>query len=119
MTAPQGPMNRREGAPSGVTYSQITANEDPGTGTKRPTFETPPDMRAQLLVEGTFKDREMDIDQPRNRSLRMHQSHGCQGNASHRHHKPQNMWLAHHALKNRNNTCEIMLGRQVFRALAL
>jgi hypothetical protein len=55
-------MNRREGAPTGVSYSQITANENAAAGTKRPTFETPPDMRATLLAEGTFKDREMDID---------------------------------------------------------
>jgi hypothetical protein len=26
------------------------------------TFEPPPDMRSKLLAEGTFKDREMDID---------------------------------------------------------
>jgi hypothetical protein len=55
-------MNRREGAPTGVSYSQIAASESAAAGIKRPTFETPPDMRAVLLAEGTFKDREMDID---------------------------------------------------------
>lgn len=50
MTAPQGLTNRREGAPTGVSYSQVTTNENPAMGTKRPTFETHPDMRAQLLV---------------------------------------------------------------------
>jgi len=62
MTAPQGLIHRREGAPTDVSYSRVTTNEDPAVGVKRPTFETPPDMRAQLLVEGTFKDRDMDID---------------------------------------------------------
>ena len=62
MAAPQGPLNRREGASFGISYSQITTNENPEIGTKRPTFETPPDMHAQLLAEGTFKDQDMDID---------------------------------------------------------
>jgi hypothetical protein len=62
MAAPQGPPNRREGELPRVTYSQITANATSDTGTKRPAFETPPEMRAQLLAEGTFKDKDMDID---------------------------------------------------------
>ena len=62
MAARQGPLNRREGAPSDVSYSQIMPNENPKTGTKRLTFKMPLDMHAQLLAEGTFKDREMDID---------------------------------------------------------
>jgi hypothetical protein len=33
-----------------------------GGGSRRPTFEPPPDLRSQLLFEGTFKDKEMDID---------------------------------------------------------
>jgi hypothetical protein len=55
-------MSRREGEPNGVSYSQATANGNPAEGTKRPTFEPPPDLRSKLLAEGTFKDREMDID---------------------------------------------------------
>ena len=62
MAAPQGPPNRREGEPPRVTYSQITANATSETRIKRPAFEMPPEMRKQLLAEGTFKDREMDID---------------------------------------------------------
>jgi hypothetical protein len=63
MDAPQGLTNRREaGASNGVSYSQITASKNAAAGTKRLTFEMPPDMRAALLAEGTFKDREMDID---------------------------------------------------------
>jgi hypothetical protein len=38
------------------------ANEDPTTKVKRSTFETPPDMHVQLLVEGTFKDQDTDMD---------------------------------------------------------
>jgi hypothetical protein len=68
MAAPQGPLNRREGAPAGVSYSRVTANENHEAGTKRPTFETPPDMRAQLLEEGTLKDKEMDIDPAKEKS---------------------------------------------------
>jgi hypothetical protein len=55
-------MSRREGASTGVSYSQATTNENLAAGVKRPTFEPPPDMRSKLLAEGTFKDREMDID---------------------------------------------------------
>jgi hypothetical protein len=62
MAAPQGPPNRREGAPTGISYSQVIVNENAAAGVKRPTFEPPPDMRAALLEEGTFKDRDMDID---------------------------------------------------------
>jgi hypothetical protein len=60
--APQGLPQSQGEAPTGVSYSQVTANEDPATRVKRPTFETPPEMRAQLLVEGTFKDRDTDMD---------------------------------------------------------
>lgn len=60
--APQGLPQHPGEAPTGVSYSQVTANEDLATRWKRPTFETPPEMRAQLLVEGTFKDRDMDMD---------------------------------------------------------
>ena len=45
-----------------VSYSQITTNGNPTEGAKWPTFEPPPDLCAKLLAEGTFKDREMDID---------------------------------------------------------
>jgi len=62
MAAPQGPPDRRGGDLPGVTYSQVTANATSETGIKRPAFEMPPEMRKQLLAEGTFKDREMDID---------------------------------------------------------
>ena len=55
-------MTRREGEPTGASYSQITTNGNPTEGVKWPTFEPPQDLRAKLLVEGTFKDREMDID---------------------------------------------------------
>jgi hypothetical protein len=60
--APLGLMNRKEGEPPGASYSRITANGSPTEGPKRPTFEPPPNLRAELLEEGTFKDRAMDID---------------------------------------------------------
>jgi hypothetical protein len=62
MAAPQGPPNRKDGTPSSSTYSQVTSGKDPALSTKRPSFETPPDLRATLLEEGTFKDRDMEID---------------------------------------------------------
>ena len=55
-------MNRKEGEPPGASYSQITANGNPSEGPKQPTFEPPPNLHVELLEEGTFKDREMDID---------------------------------------------------------
>jgi hypothetical protein len=54
-------MSRREGGLNGTSYSQATANGNVAEGTKRSTFEPPPDLRSKLLAEGTFKDREMDI----------------------------------------------------------
>ena len=33
-----------------------------GNKGRRPTFEPPLDLRSELLFEGTFKDKEMDID---------------------------------------------------------
>jgi hypothetical protein len=65
MAAPQGPPNHREGPPTGASYSQVIANENAAAGVKRPAFEPPPDLRATLLEEGTFKDRDMDIDPDR------------------------------------------------------
>jgi hypothetical protein len=55
-------MTLKEGGPKGTSYSQVTANGSLGEGSKRPTFEPPPDLRSKLLTEGTFKDKEMDID---------------------------------------------------------
>jgi hypothetical protein len=60
--APQGLPQGQGEAPKGVTYSQVTANEDLAIRVKRPTFETPQELRAQLIVEGTFKDRDTDMD---------------------------------------------------------
>jgi hypothetical protein len=48
-----------EGAPRGTTYNHATMHGNKG---RRPTFEPPLDLRSQLLFEGTFKDKEMDID---------------------------------------------------------
>ena len=62
MAAPQGPTNLREGEQPRATYSQITANATSEIGIKRLAFETPPELREQLLAEGTLKDRDMDID---------------------------------------------------------
>jgi hypothetical protein len=61
-------MSLKEGGPNGASYSQATANGSSGEGFKRPTFEPPPDLRSKLLTEGTFKDREMDID-PENAAI--------------------------------------------------
>ena len=61
-------MSRREGGPNGTSYSQATTNGNSAEGTKRPTFEPPPDLRSKLLAEGTFKDQEMDID-PENATI--------------------------------------------------
>jgi hypothetical protein len=55
-------MTLKEGGSNDASYSQATANGSSGEGLKRPTFEPPPDLRSKLLTEGTFKDREMDID---------------------------------------------------------
>jgi hypothetical protein len=60
--APQGLPQGPGEAPTGVSYSQVTANVDPANKWRRPSFETPPEMRAQLIVEGTFKDRDTDMD---------------------------------------------------------
>ena len=48
-----------EGAPRGTTYSHATMHGNKG---RRPTFEPLLDLHSQLLFEGTFKDKEMDID---------------------------------------------------------
>ena len=45
-----------------ASYSRVTANDNLSEGMKRPTFESPPDLREKLLMEGSFKDREMEID---------------------------------------------------------
>jgi len=37
-------------------------NGNPVEGPNWPTFEPPPNLRAELVEEGTFKDRAMDID---------------------------------------------------------
>jgi hypothetical protein len=55
-------MSLKEGGPNGASYSQATANGSSGEGFKHPTFEPPPDLHSKLLMEGTFKDWEMDID---------------------------------------------------------
>jgi hypothetical protein len=55
-------MPLKEGGPRGPSYSQEMANGSTREGSKRPTLEPPPDLRSKLLVEGTFKDKEMDID---------------------------------------------------------
>jgi hypothetical protein len=55
-------MNRQEGAPLSASYSRVTANDNLSEGTKQPTFEPLPDLREKLLMEGSFKDREMEID---------------------------------------------------------
>ena len=60
--APQGLPQSQGEVLTGVSYNQVTANEDPAARWKRPTFEMPPELRAQLLVEGTFKDRDTDMD---------------------------------------------------------
>jgi hypothetical protein len=67
--APQGLPQGQGEAPTGVTYSQVTANENTAMRVKRPTFETPPEMRAQLMVEGTFKDRDTDMDPTKEESF--------------------------------------------------
>jgi hypothetical protein len=55
-------MSRKEGGPTGTSYSQAMTNGNVAEGTKRPTFEPPPDLHSKLLEEETFKDQEMDID---------------------------------------------------------
>jgi hypothetical protein len=55
-------MPLKEGGMRGPSYSQATANGSNGEGSKHPTFEPPPDLRAKLLTKGTFKDKETDID---------------------------------------------------------
>ena len=59
---PLGLMTLKEGGPNGTSYSQATVNGILGEGSKRPTFEPPPDQCSKLMMEGSFKDREMDID---------------------------------------------------------
>jgi hypothetical protein len=51
-----------EGGPRGPSYSEATMHGNNRGSSRRPTFEPPPDLRSQLISEGTFKDREMDID---------------------------------------------------------
>jgi hypothetical protein len=55
-------MHHGEGAPPGVSYRQVVANESHAAGMKIPTFEVPPHIHPQHFVEGTFKDRDMEID---------------------------------------------------------
>jgi hypothetical protein len=55
-------MITSEGGPRGSSYSEAMVHRNNGGGSRRPTFESPPDLRSQLLSEGTFKDKEMDID---------------------------------------------------------
>jgi hypothetical protein len=55
-------MSLKEGGTNDASYSQATTNGSYGEGLKRLTFEPPPDLHSKLLTEGTFKDREMDID---------------------------------------------------------
>jgi hypothetical protein len=55
-------MTLKEGGSNDTSYRQAIENGSFGEGLKRPTFEPPPDQRSKLLMEGTFKDREMDID---------------------------------------------------------
>jgi len=57
-----GLMICKEGEPQGASYSHVTANDDATEGLKRLAFETPTSLRAELLEDGTFKDREMEID---------------------------------------------------------
>jgi hypothetical protein len=61
--APQGLPQGHGEVPTGTPYSQVTANTNSETREQRPAFETPPEMRAELLAEGTFKDRDTDMDQ--------------------------------------------------------
>jgi hypothetical protein len=91
MAAPQGPPNRREGASTGVSYSQVIVNENAAAGVKRPTFEPPPDMRATLLEEGTFKDRDMDIDPDKKATSTKSLAPWTPENVFHRRLRPQNM----------------------------
>jgi hypothetical protein len=62
MSAPQGPLHHREEGPIGISYSQAAANESNGAGIRRPTFETPPDLRAQLMDEGNLQDKNIEAD---------------------------------------------------------
>jgi hypothetical protein len=55
-------MIRTEGEPQGASYSHVTANDEATERLKRPTFETPPNLCAELLEDGIYKDREMEID---------------------------------------------------------
>jgi len=55
-------MIRMEGEPQGASYSHVTANDEAAERLKRPTFETPPDLHAELLEDGICKDKEMEID---------------------------------------------------------
>jgi hypothetical protein len=55
-------MPLKEGGLRGPSYSQTIVNRSNGEGSRHPTFKPPPDLRSQLLTEGTFKDKEMDIE---------------------------------------------------------
>jgi len=68
MSAPQGPLHHREGVPIDISYSRAVANESSGAGIKRPTFETPPDLKAQLMDEGTAQDKGTDSDLAKEKS---------------------------------------------------
>jgi hypothetical protein len=63
-----GAMDHQEGAPQGSSYSRVIENSTFIEGSKRPTFETPLDLHEKLLVEGSFKDREMEIDPVKGKS---------------------------------------------------
>ena len=51
----------------------------------------PLDMRAQLLVDGTFKDRDTDMDPVKENTLQAPRPLGSLVSAFRRHHRPQNM----------------------------
>jgi hypothetical protein len=55
-------MIPQEGGRAGASYSEATTNGSGGETFKRPSFEPPQDLRATLIADGTFKDRDMDID---------------------------------------------------------
>jgi hypothetical protein len=60
--APHGFMTLKEGGLIGTSYNQVMVNGSMGEGSKWPTFEPPPDLPSHLVMEGHFKDKEMDVD---------------------------------------------------------
>jgi hypothetical protein len=63
-----GAMDHQEGAPQGASYNRVTTNNTFSEGSKWPTYETPLDLREKILVEVSFKDREMEIDLAKGKS---------------------------------------------------